>query len=344
MGDSLFYGDSTGEVWTAIAYQKRYMSGSPTPLSVSYGGGVAWGNLIRKDSNAAWVSSLGDYRYPTALRILGYNRILHGNGYANILLSSDAGQSWSTRYESGSNGSIVSMVGGTWGGWEFAAPQGKEIVFSRDQGRSWNTLSSALSSPTGMDCATHLNGDYLALEQRPYQQVVWGVNRYSNGHPILLKILPGYYGYDLVHVNCQEIPGLFRATISAFAVNYDWRLSTDIYKSPNYYRNFLWIGTWGEGLFVSQDEGKTWVADNEGLNNLFVEDIWTSERGTVLALTQGGLFRRVAASPSSVKNVTQKSKRKLPEAIFSGTRVLRSKFGTSYTVDGRGALPFRVHP
>ncbi len=332
MGDSLFSGDSTGEVWTAIAYQKRYMYGIPTPLSIGSGGKVAWGNLIRSDSGEPWISPTGMYRNPTALRISGEKNILYGNGYETIALSTDGGQTSSIKFVGGGYGSIVSMLGGLFGGWEFAATQGRGIVVSRDHGSNWTTLNSIASSFTDMDCATHLSGEYLNFEQRPYQQIVWGINRYSSGTPILLKILPGYSEIDSANVHCQEISGISSAIVSAFAVNHYWR--TWDYKYPS----LVWLGTWGQGLFVSKDEGKTWVADNEGLNSLFVEDIWISTRGTALVLTKGGLFRKAETNPTSVKSRIQTAKKVSPESIFPGTRMLRSKSGKPYTIDGRGIL------
>lgn len=332
MGDSLFSGDSTGEAWTAIGYQKQYLYKSPTPLSIGYDGWVAWGNLIRSDSGAPWINPTGMPGYPTALRILGENRILLGFGYETILLSSDGGQTLNRKFVGGGYSSIVSMLGGTWGGWEFAAIERRGIAFSVDHGSNWSTLGTKLSSYSDRDCATVLNGDYLTLEQRPYQQIVWGINRYSTGQPILLKILPGYFEFDSVTVHCQEISGISSDIVSAFAVNHDW--FTSGYKIPG----LIWLGTWGQGLFVSKDEGKTWVADNEGLNSLFVEDIWISTRGTALVLTKGGLFRKAETNPTSAKSLMQTTKKVSPDAIIYGTRVLRSKSGTPYTIDGRGIL------
>ncbi len=337
MGDSLFFGDSTGAVWTAIAYQKKYVYGGQTPLSLGYGGRVAWGNLIRQDSQAPWISPIGMHRYPTALRILGEKIILYGNGYETIALSNDGGQTSSIKFVGGGYGPIVSMLGGTWGGWEFAATQGRGIVISRDHGSNWTTLNSIASSFTDKDCATHLSGEYLNFEQRPYQQIVWGINRHSSEQPILLKILPGYTEFDSANVHCQEIPGISSATVSAFSVNHYWH--TWDYKYPS----LVWLGTWGQGLFVSKDEGKTWVTDNEGLNSLFVEDIWISTSGTALVLTKGGLFRKTETNPTSVKSLLQTSQNVSTEVIFHGTRVLRSKSGTPYSIDGRGIFPFRLN-
>jgi hypothetical protein len=269
---------------------------------------------------------------------LGEKQILLGSGYETILLSSDGGQTLSRKFVGGGYGSIVSMLGGTWGGWEFAAMERRGIVFSVDHGSNWSTLGTKLSSYSDRDCATVLSGAYLTLEQRPYQQIVWGINRYSTGQPILLKILPGYFEYDSVTVHCQEIPSISSSTVSAFAANYDWSDSHGIYNSSNFFQNFLWIGTWGQGLFVSKDEGKTWASDNEGLDNLFVEDIWISTRGTALVLTKGGMYRKVVSLTSSVQSLTVKGKHKWTQAFSQGTPVLRSKSGTPYTIDGRGIL------
>ena len=53
----------------------------------------------------------------------------------------------------------------------------------------------------------------------------------------------------------------------------------------------IWLGTWGQGVWVSRDEGKTFAAQNTGLNSVYVKALQETSDGLMFALTPTGLFR-----------------------------------------------------
>ncbi|MCX7874526.1 MAG: choice-of-anchor A family protein [Melioribacteraceae bacterium] len=52
--------------------------------------------------------------------------------------------------------------------------------------------------------------------------------------------------------------------------------------------NKLYAGTWGKGVYVSEDKGKTWTELNENLSNKAVQTIAVNKNGDLFAGTAGG--------------------------------------------------------
>lgn len=64
----------------------------------------------------------------------------------------------------------------------------------------------------------------------------------------------------------------------------------------------LLAGTWGHGVFISEDDGSSWKEYNEGLNTNAIHDLEITNAGEILACTFGdGIYKLPANSSSWVK-------------------------------------------
>ncbi len=56
--------------------------------------------------------------------------------------------------------------------------------------------------------------------------------------------------------------------------------------------NYVYIGVWGKGIMKSTDQGSTFLAKNNGLTNLLIQDITVTQTGKIYVTTMtGGIFR-----------------------------------------------------
>jgi len=88
----------------------------------------------------------------------------------------------------------------------------------------------------------------------------------------------------------------------------------------------IYAGSFGMGIFVSHDQGKTWKAMNEGLSDRFILSLVVDQKGTVYAGTvRGGLFRTKEDGTTwelinqGLKRVEVKSLLAHPNGVYAGT-------------------------
>jgi photosystem II stability/assembly factor-like uncharacterized protein len=325
LGDSLFLGNDGGKTWTGIAYQKSYAHRRPMPISVGTPGLIAWGNKVSPDSGRTWIRPADYDRLPSALSVLIDNTILAGRVGDEMIQSADSGKTWAQVIRAMDFGTFLDIQE-TIGSWIFAAPQLAPPLFSRDVGRTWSPLRSNLKSPFTIQPVT-----YMAVETRHFQQSAWLVAGARTGYPCLVEV-PIWGGEDSLEAVQTWISGIPENIISAFAVWNDW--NSGVVK--------LWLGTWGSGLYVSTDKGKTWQPDNAGLSDPYVEDLWVSKDGAMLVLTKSGMFRRGTPTTSIVIKPRGHSSGAGKRMAVPG--LLRSATGGLYRADGRNVAPHPLLP
>jgi hypothetical protein len=316
MADSLFYGNDGGKTWTGVAYQKNYAFKRPMPVAVGSPGHIAWGNQVSSDSGHTWILPSDFSMLPSALCLLSNDGILAGRIGDEMFQSADLGKTWVQVIKTMDFGTFLDIQP-TMNTWVFAAPQLTPPQFSRDNGLTWTTLRSNLKSAFTIQTVS-----YMALETRHYQESVWLLAGARSGYPCLVDITVSG-GEDSLNAVQTWIFGIPEDSISAFAVWNDWGTGSVS----------LWLGTWGAGVFVSKDRGKTWKPDNSGLGDPFVEDLWVSKDGAMLVLTKAGMFRRDAPISSPVLQPLQHKSGMGQRLGFSG--LPGSTKGKVYRLDGR---------
>ena len=108
----------------------------------------------------------------------------------------------------------------------------------------------------------------------------------------------------------------------------------------------IWLGTWGQGVWVSRNEGKTFTAQNTGLNSVYVKALQETSDGRMYALTPTGLFRfkgeGTGLRPLLISQGTRPGP--LPSLYLSGIRRSLRQTGAagsrfSVLANGRSVLP-----
>lgn len=126
--------------------------------------------------------------------------------------------------------------------------------------------------------------------------------------------------------------------------------------SETTYGNGLVVGTYGHGVFLSADSGRTWTNRFAGLSNLYVLSV-CDNKGTIFAGTDGlqgtgpgGIFRSTdngqswtLGGPTNTRIDALGSEPSKPGEIFAGTYagVFKSTDdGTNWAQDDSGLTPF----
>ncbi len=80
-------------------------------------------------------------------------------------------------------------------------------------------------------------------------------------------------------------------------------------KITNGYNAILWVGTWGQGVYTSQDSGYTWSPQNSGINDLHIASLfvpdWAWQDTVVISNSQGWFLAADTASekPNSITEI-----------------------------------------
>lgn len=326
-GDSLFVGDPEGLTWKGIAYQKNHVRVRPLPLSVGqYNGNLAWGAKFSIDSGRTWSDSIASGRQPSALGVLNEPGWITGGMNDILFLSSDTAKTWKMVHDGKTFGYTLDLQV-TWNDQVFASSESGPSLFSRDGGNTWTVLDSTLKTRIAMGRTSN-----IAVEYRAYTETVWLLAGKTSGYPNLVEIPMGISTDSLPAIQ-HWIFGVPEYGISAFAVGHVIQTG----------QTTLWLGTWGNGLYRSVDRGKTWVRDNQGLQDLHIEDIWVSNSGTTLVLTKEGLFRREGTGITSISNKAN-NPRPIRFLSASGKRLFQTAKGNSFGIDGRITKPTLASP
>lgn len=115
--------------------------------------------------------------------------------------------------------------------------------------------------------------------------------------------------------------------------------------------NNVYIGVWGKGIMKSTDQGNTFIAKNNGLNNFLIRDIYVTSTGSIFVATMGGgIFRSNDGANSwtevnnGLKTLNITTLKQYPTGIImagsyghgifystnNGTNWLQSKTGLAY--------------
>ncbi|MFA6571469.1 MAG: YCF48-related protein [Bacteroidota bacterium] len=166
------------------------------------------------------------------------------------------------------------------------------VYLSVDNGVSWETRNNGLRKNYASSIA--VNGKYIFItsENEVYLSTDKGeswVKKYSSKYKLIENIIVddkniiigtnwNYNGLIISNDNGEQ-------WIDTILSNYN-------INSFAKYRTDIIAGTWGEGLFVSRDKGKTWVPQNSGLTSKYINVIKIYD-DIIYVGTQRGLFASV---------------------------------------------------
>lgn len=259
-GTSLLIGSEGGAKWREH-FQPMDPSGmilyQHRPLAVGGAGTILWAGLRSVDGGATWVSSGVGSDYSAAVHPAG--PLLAAAGNDGIARSPGPGQPW-TRVHSGNTfGNIRQFVTGE-SGYVFALPYDDQLLISNDTGKTWKR-----SDANGFRSSTR------SMALAPLGTPLWmAVGDFRNP------------GNRLVRVN------IFFPSIDTMKTVLPDSAVTSMLAASD---GALWIGTKGQGLFVSRDNGNTFTAGNGGLGSLYVESVAETSDRRIFALTREGLYR-----------------------------------------------------
>ncbi|GMR10836.1 MAG: exo-alpha-sialidase [Anaerolineae bacterium] len=285
-------------------------------LAKTTDGGTSWGDLPNISTNRGALTI--DPQNPSAI-YAGFGWALRSNRLYSLQKSADAGQSWTSTgylfsmtgfhrvgtadiwvkpndsstilvavagygtvgggvYKSTNSGATWSQTYSFWATSLASDPTNDQILYfgtqhcgyvkkSIDAGSSWSDISP--SAPSGGCPFWEVRDIEVALNSRVYAATDEGLVKWDGS-------------------SWTQLSGLPTSDITALAI--------DRSTSPE----TIYAGTGDNGVFVSEDEGTTWISFNEGLGNLSITKlaIGASQPKTLYAGTAyGGVWKTTLAPP-----------------------------------------------
>jgi hypothetical protein len=277
-GKVLYHGVSEEGPWHRISPPDSEPVTRPRPLAVGEGF-IFLGERRSLDRGRTWQRDPGSLDVaggiPYAYGVFGAGRVLRAGMYDNLALSVDSGSTWK-RVRSGQTYGYFTRIACLSGGWALAAPLYYSPLVSYDSGETWKALragdlKSAILLATGPGSAPNEAWALDAGIGRP--PMVGLLRRAADSFSVSTRLVT------------EGFPGSRSTSFAASLPDHDGRVR-------------LWLGTRGEGVFMSADSGSTWTARNEGLGDLRVEAVAVTPAGRVLILARDGLYVEPAATTS----------------------------------------------
>ncbi|MEO6095672.1 MAG: hypothetical protein ABIW76_08320 [Fibrobacteria bacterium] len=343
-GDSLFLSRDQGRTWKVIAYLKAgFNYGRRVPFATDRSGIVMWGNRISQDFGDTWRSP-NDLRMEFYAYSIDNNRAWAGGSSDGISLSEDSGRTWKNVHIGRTFGRMEDFAS-TWigGGWYFAAPEADQVQVSRD-GILWTDLASRVGrvSGSGDSLRKDLIASMLLTEHMAYDENTWALEKTDLPGKVVLTELrtgftSGFTGNDSISLVRHEATGGPDSAITCLG----------IFSPGGGPNSILWLGTWGQGVFMSHDRGESWHAWNTGLGDLHVQSLLVPDRGwndSVFVLTRDGLYR-LGAAPTGLAPAARRADGNTGHGrIFRSGSVLETASGNRVRADGRRPAMTRNQP
>jgi photosystem II stability/assembly factor-like uncharacterized protein len=334
-GDSLLIGGRSGRDWSAKPVRPLVQGGFYDCLAVGAGGKMLWGPQLSRDWGKHWTPAARDsvaafaVNAATAFAIGPDGSMLAGFSSEGLVRSADDGATWKYVHMGYSYSNIRDIAYGP-SGWAFAAPNFARLLMSRDGGVTWSYAPESPDHPasrqdSGFPPSSWVMGSHFARESAGGRESMWSVDqgwgRRTTLYEIAIESASLHYVY---HANAGFPDSLIT----------DLKAYVDTYQ-----RTTLWLGTWGEGMFVSKDRGETLEKASTGLGDARVEALHVLPSGEVLALTPAGLFTS-AGSNTAILPGPGDGNRAPP--VPADSRGIRAPDGSVFRADGRIVRP--IHP
>lgn len=282
--DSLWIGADNGQSWRVERRKSNPQLWNKSAMGLGWDGTLLWDNGTSHDQGRSW-RLFGDSTkralFVSAYGVLGNGALLAGGSYDLLEMSLDTGRTWARVHFGRTFGRITAIVSGEKGDrWAFAAPEYDDLMATRDQGKTWVTATSLITG----NPPQRIVAKFMACD--PAEHLLMAVTVPTSGSPGFEELR--WAGDSLLSVSRPVTHSFPDSQVSAFAMH----------QGSVYLPRILWLGTWGQGVWVSSDWGETWSPRNEGLTDLHVEALVVAADGTAHALTRDGLYSR--ATPTTL--------------------------------------------
>lgn len=308
IGDSLFMGTESGSHWKNISNGVKsnpnlnFLLPHPVLQVGEYSSDIYWNDRISIDSGKSWSHPITkNLIHPTAMcfSASGFAHILLASQEGYIFLSTDSGATFLKQIFNGSVYTpVTNFTKAFFGNLIIAQANSGSSQISFDAGVTWRLFNSLPQKRSNNVSQNSLNPpiqfypEIFQTERFAYQEILWLINNNPDGTRQLYKIKPHYYslGALLIEPSPNKNNGwpdspITRLESAPDAIKYD--------DSPTWYPSPLYLGTWGQGVFVSNDRGLSWHSQNQGLTDLHIDALTVLNSGVAIAMTPVGLFRWV---------------------------------------------------
>ena len=340
LGEALFLSDQgtlhsgggePGSAWKATPAVNT--TTRSLPLALGWEGSVFWGGWRSSNDGATWVApDSGNANLFTAAAIPYPGRMLGGTFDGRIVVSADSGRAWKTAYAASFSGSLIDLAN-THSGLAFAATYSGSLLASGDAGATWSQVKAPASDSSA---SRELPVDRLTVESPAYlPPTLWMAEHLRTGRWGLAE-LPTRAGGGLDPIRRPGQAGFPDSQVTALAVA----------GSAGGPATTLWVGTWGQGVFISQDRGETWTARNRGLDDLHVKALCVPREGwgdSIYVFTRDGSLYRQSAVIAEQTGLSQGRDSRAPGGsrlpLISAGRIplFVSPLGIPVGPDGRKA-------
>jgi hypothetical protein len=289
--------------------------GAQRVVPVATGGGlIQWGAYSSLDGGLTWRDPGPGVMSFYAMAIFPDGRELGGVYSETIMLSDDSGLTWKNTHPSANYGHSTDIAAMS-GGWALAASQLDILLGSTDRGSTWKAIGNGTAVRATLLAEDPRGGRAWALyAPNRSMQTLNALRR--EGDSITIATLP--------------TPAFPDSAATALAITA---------RADSSQR--LWLGTWGEGIFTSDDGGATWAAHNGELPDLHVDALAVAPNGKIWALTREGLYSEIPVTVSLSHGVKARPARRDPGA--QALPLFRSEngdeAGSYFRIDGRKASP-----
>lgn len=245
------------------------------------------------DNGNLWIND-GLTGYCTSIVVSPSNEAFAGMLLGGINASTDEGNDW---FGNGLGNTGISSLEVTPNGYLFAAGyQGSGIFLSADSALSWNQVYAGSLTP--ISWAASSNG-YVYAGVNSYSGTNLGILRTTDNGNTWMQLNNGLANNLvlslLVNPNGDVYAGtagggIYLSSDNGNSWSYLGLMDRHVWSLNLISSNEILAGT-DSGVYSSPDGGVTWVPNNGGLADLYINSITLSPNGYVFAATGSGVFR-----------------------------------------------------
>lgn len=266
---------------TREASHKRYCFRVAQSKGILY-----WGPQHSLDGGQTWSPMPSIPNIPSAMSACEDGSVLTGGIYENISLSVDTGRTW-VRTNSETSFGTISAIHCLPKGWALAASTSGPLRTSPDGGKTWKAVKTE----------TRVGSALLTVDPASQGELAWALD-------LTYRTAPNLYAIRRQNDSVSILPRPSKAFPESMVTA--WAVSV-----PAASERRFWVGTWGQGILISDDSGSTWKTANAGLKDLHISAIALQADGKMMAITEDGLFSNIAAPVTSLSPADPKPRRKI---------------------------------